>query len=175
SQMLLDLLEISRIGNDDPLLKESVSVTTLCLDAVHVRGLPEDLIHIEDEGDHLVTTDTRRFERIVGNLIDNANRHGGGVTAIRIARISHSDPEHIVVAVEDAGPGIPVDEVPKLFEPFTRGEDAKETSGAGLGLAIAIEQAHLLDVELRVESVDPHGARFVMEIPVASEPEDVDE
>ena len=175
SQMLLDLLEISRIGNDDPLLKESVSVTTLCLDAVHVRGLPEDLIRIEDEGDHLVTTDTRRFERIVGNLIDNANRHGGGVTAIRIARISHSDPEHIVVAVEDAGPGIPVDEVPKLFEPFTRGEDAKETSGAGLGLAIAIEQAHLLDVELRVESVDPHGARFVMEIPVASEPEDVDE
>jgi len=175
SQMLLDLLEISRIGNDDPFLKESVSVTTLCLYAVHVRGLPEDLIHIEDEGDHLVTTDTRRFERIVGNLIDNANRHGGGVTAIRIARISHSDPEHIVVAVEDAGPGIPVDEVPKLFEPFTRGEDAKETSGAGLGLAIAIEQAHLLDVELRVESVDPHGARFVMEIPVASEPEDVDE
>ena len=175
SQMLLDLLEISRIGNDDPLLKESVSVTTLCLDAIHVRGLPEDLIHVEDEGDHLITTDTRRFERIVGNLIDNANRHGGGVTAIHIARISHSDPEHIVVAVEDAGPGIPVDEVPKLFEPFTRGEDAKETSGAGLGLAIAIEQAHLLDVELRVESVDPHGARFVMEIPVAIEPEDVDE
>ena len=175
SQMLLDLLEISRIGNDDPLLKESVSVTTLCLDAIHVRGLPEDLIHVEDDGDHLITTDTRRFERIVGNLIDNANRHGGGVTAIHIARISHSDPEHIVVAVEDAGPGIPVDEVPKLFEPFTRGEDAKETSGAGLGLAIAIEQAHLLDVELRVESVDPHGARFVMEIPVAIEPEDVDE
>ena len=175
SQMLLDLLEISRIGNDDPLLKESVSVTTLCLDAIHVRGLPEDLIHVEDDGDHLITTDTRRFERIVGNLIDNANRHGGGVTAIRVARISDSDPEHIVVAVEDAGPGIPVDEVPKLFEPFTRGEDAKETSGAGLGLAIAIEQAHLLDVELRVESVDPHGARFVMEIPVAVEPEDVNE
>jgi hypothetical protein len=42
-------------------------------------------------------------------------------------------------------------------------------------LAIAIEQAHLLDVELRVESVDPHGARFVMEIPVAMGPEDVDE
>jgi two-component system sensor histidine kinase MtrB len=175
SQMLLDLLEISRIGNDDPLLKETVSVTTLCLDAIHVRGLPEDLIHVEDDGDHLITTDTRRFERIVGNLIDNANRHGQGVTAIRVARISDSDPEHIVVAVEDAGPGIPVDEVPKLFEPFTRGEDAKETSGAGLGLAIAIEQAHLLDVELRVESVDPHGARFVMEIPVAVEPEDVNE
>lgn len=172
SQMLLDLLEISRIGNDDPLLKETVSVTTLCLDAIHVRGLPEELIHVDDSEDHLITTDTRRFERIVGNLIDNANRHGGGVTAIRIARITDTKPQLIVVAVEDQGPGIPSSEVPKLFEPFTRGEDAKETVGAGLGLAIAIEQAHLLDVELRVESVDPHGARFVMEIPVAVELEE---
>lgn len=174
SQMLLDLLEISRIGNDDPLLKETVSATTLCLDAIHVRGLSEDLIHVDDTDEDLITTDTRRFERIVGNLIDNANRHGGGVTAIRIARTSDTDPAHIVIAIEDEGPGIPPDEVPKLFEPFTRGEDAKETSGAGLGLAIAIEQAHLLEVELRVESVEPHGARFVMEIPVADEQENGD-
>ena len=167
SQMLLDLLEISRIGNDDPLLKETVSVTTLCLDAIHVRGLSEELIHVDDSDDHLITTDTRRFERIVGNLIDNANRHGGGVTAIRIARVTDSDPHYIVVTVEDEGPGIPTDEIPKLFEPFTRGEDAKETVGAGLGLAIAIEQAQLLDIELRVESVEPHGARFIMEIPIA--------
>ncbi|MFY9208735.1 MAG: HAMP domain-containing sensor histidine kinase [Candidatus Nanopelagicales bacterium] len=174
SQMLLDLLEISRIGNDDPLLEETVSATTLCLDAIHVRGLSEDLIDVDDTDEHLITTDTRRFERIVGNLIDNANRHGGGVTAIRIARTSDTDPAHIVIAIEDEGPGIPPDEVPKLFEPFTRGEDAKETSGAGLGLAIAIEQAHLLEVELRVESVEPHGARFVMEIPVADEQENGD-
>lgn len=172
SQMLLDLLEISRIGNDDPLLKETVSVTTLCLDAIQVRGLPEDLIHLDDSEDHLITTDTRRFERIVGNLIDNANRHGGGITAIRIVRITDTDLAHIVVSIEDQGPGIPVDEVPRLFEPFTRGEHARETVGAGLGLAIAIEQAQLLDVELRVESVDPHGARFVMEIPVAVALED---
>jgi signal transduction histidine kinase len=169
SQMLLDLLEISRIGSDDPLLKETVSVTTLCRDAIRVRGLPGELIRVDDSHELLITTDTRRFERIVGNLIDNANRHGDGVTAIRIYRATDSDPQYIVVSVEDQGPGIPTDEIPKLFEPFTRGEDAKETVGAGLGLAIAIEQAHLLGVELRVESVEPHGARFVMQIPVAVE------
>jgi len=171
SQMLLDLLEISRIGNDDPLLKETISVTTLCLDAIHVRGLSEDLIHVDGSVDHFITTDTRRFERIVGNLIDNANRHGQGVTAIRIERVIDTDPHCIVVSVEDQGPGIPANEISKLFEPFTRGEDARETSGAGLGLAIAMEQAHLLDVELRVEKVDPHGARFVMVIPAAVPPE----
>lgn len=175
SQMLLDLLEISRIGNDDPPLKETLSVTTLCLDAIRIRGLSEDFIQVDDSHELLITTDTRRFERIVGNLIDNANRHGGGLTAIRIYRVTDSVPHRIIVSVEDQGPGIPANEVPKLFEPFTRGEDAKETVGAGLGLAIAVEQAHLLGIELRVESVEPHGAQFVMEIPVADELEEIHE
>ncbi len=84
SQMLIDLLEISRIGNDDPPLLESVDVRTLCLDAIHVRNLPEDLVIGSSQ---VIRTDTRRFERIVGNLIDNANRHGGGVTAVRIEQM----------------------------------------------------------------------------------------
>jgi two-component system, OmpR family, sensor histidine kinase MtrB len=163
SQMLIDLLEISRIGSDDPPLLESVDVRMLCLDAVHVRNLPENLVR----GDSvLIRTDTRRFERIVGNLIDNANRHGDGVTAICINQPDSHETGRVTVCVEDNGPGIPSSEVDKLFEPFTRGEAAKETSGAGLGLAIASEQAHLLGIQLRVESTETGGARFVIEIPV---------
>jgi signal transduction histidine kinase len=163
SQMLIDLLEISRIGNDDPPLLESVDVRTLCLDAVHIRNLPEDLV----QGDSvLIRTDTRRFERIVGNLIDNANRHGDGVTAICINQYESGDSSYVSVCVEDNGPGIPVAGVNELFEPFTRGEAAKETSGAGLGLAIASEQAHLLGIRLRVESTETGGARFIIEIPM---------
>jgi K+-sensing histidine kinase KdpD len=114
----------------------------------------------------MIRTDTRRFERIVGNLIDNANRHGGGVTAIRIDEVASHGSNVVTVSVEDNGPGIPVAEVNELFEPFTRGEAAKETSGAGLGLAIASEQSHLLGIQLRVESTETGGARFVIEIPV---------
>lgn len=162
SQMLIDLLEISRIGNDDPPLLESVDVRTLCLDAVHVRNLPEDLVIGLSQ---VIRTDTRRFERIVGNLIDNANRHGGGVTAVRIEQCGFPKDGCVRVCVEDTGPGIPVSEIDRLFEPFTRGEDAKETSGAGLGLAIAFEQARLLGIRVSVESPDSGGARFVIEIP----------
>jgi signal transduction histidine kinase len=162
TQMLIDLLEISRIGNDDPPLLESVDVRTLCLDAVHVRNLPEDLVIGLSQ---VIRTDTRRFERIVGNLIDNANRHGGGVTAVRIEQCGFPKDGCVRVCVEDNGPGIPVSEIDRLFEPFTRGEDAKETSGAGLGLAIAFEQAHLLGIRVSVESPDSGGARFVIEIP----------
>ncbi len=162
SQMLIDLLEISRIGNDDPPLLESVDVRTLCLDAIHVRNLPEALVIGSSQ---VIRTDTRRFERIVGNLIDNANRHGGGVTAVRIEQCESPHEGCVRVCVEDNGPGIPSNEVDRLFEPFTRGEDAKKTSGAGLGLAIAYEQAHLLGIQISIESPDGGGARFVIDIP----------
>ena len=162
SQMLIDLLEISRIGNDDPPLLESVDVRTLCLDAIHIRNLPNNLVIGASQ---VIRTDTRRFERIVGNLIDNANRHGGGVKAVRIEQCAFPKEGYVRVCVEDNGPGIPASEVDRLFEPFTRGEDAKETSGAGLGLAIAFEQAHLLGITVEFESPASGGSRFVIEIP----------
>lgn len=163
SQMLIDLLEISRIGSDDPPLIESVDVKTLCLDAVHVRDLPEELVVGQSQS---VKTDTRRFARIVGNLIDNANRHGGGVQCIRIGTTQRDGVRLVQVRVEDGGPGISAEEVDRLFEPFARGEDARKTSGAGLGLAIAHEQAALLGINVIVDQEFSDGACFVIEIPV---------
>jgi two-component system sensor histidine kinase MtrB len=141
-----------------------VDVRTLCLDAIHIRNLPNNLVIGATQ---VIRTDTRRFERIVGNLIDNANRHGDGVTAVRIEQCPFPKEGYVRVCVEDTGPGIPASEVDRLFEPFTRGEDAKETSGAGLGLAIAFEQAHLLGITVEFESPASGGSRFVIEIPPA--------
>ncbi len=160
SQMLLDLLEISRIGGDDPIQVESVDVSLLCLDVIRVRNLSDELV----TGDKpVIRTDGRRFERVVGNLVENAQRHGGGVEQVRVERLA----ETVRVYVEDRGPGIDPAQLEKLFEPFSRGEDAHHTSGAGLGLAIAREQANLLNAELIVENRDSGGARFIVEIPVA--------
>ena len=166
SQMLLDLLEISRIGGDDPLQIETVDVSLLCLDTVRVRNLPDDLV----TGDSpIIRTDGRRFERIVGNLVENAQRHGGGVDSVRVERLAST----VRVYVEDRGPGIDPDQLEKLFEPFSRGEDAHHTSGAGLGLAIAREQANLLNAELIVDNRDGGGARFIVEIPVTNDGDDL--
>jgi len=162
SQMLLDLLEISRIGGDDPIQIETVDVSLLCLDVVRVRNLPDELV----TGDSpIIRTDGRRFERIVGNLVENAQRHGGGVEQVRIERRDHT----VRIYVEDSGPGIDPGQLEKLFEPFSRGEDAHHTSGAGLGLAIAREQANLLNADLIVENRESGGARFIVEIPVSRE------
>jgi len=165
SQMLLDLLEISRIGGDDPIQIETVDVSLLCLDVVRVRNLPDTLV----VGDApVIRTDGRRFERIVGNLVENAERHGGGVEQVKVELLEHT----ARISVEDRGPGIDQAQLVKLFEPFSRGEDAHHTSGAGLGLAIAREQANLLNAELIVENRSSGGARFIVEIPVTGDGND---
>jgi len=159
SQMLLDLLEISRIGSDDPLQVESIDVRTLCNDVVRMRNLPDALV---TGASPVVRTDSRRFERIVGNLVDNAQRHGGGVVGVVVSETEG----RVRIAVEDNGPGISAEDKEKMFEPFTRGEGAQHTSGAGLGLAIASEQAALLGAHLDIENREGGGTRFCVDIPV---------
>ena len=167
SQMLLDLLEISRIGGDELLQVESVDLSLLCRDVIRIRGLSETLI----TGDApVVRTDARRFERIVGNLIDNAQRHGSGVKQVLVQR--HPDMVH--VCVDDAGPGVDPQSLERLLEPFTRGDESVSTSGAGLGLAIAAEQANLLGARLLVQASPLGGSRFVIELPVAGGDDDAD-
>lgn len=88
------------------------------------------------------------LKRAVANLVSNAAAYGGG------ARVSLPPPEGAVmrVLVEDDGPGIPPDELERVFEPFYRleGSRNRETGGTGLGLSIArnILRAHGGDVVL---------------------------
>jgi signal transduction histidine kinase len=75
----------------------------------------------------------------------------------------------VSVMVDDAGPGVDQDLRDRLFEPFSRGHASHRTQGAGLGLAIAREQATVLGGELWVEPSVMGGARFVVRLPLASE------
>ena len=159
SQTLLDLLEISRIGADDPPQWESANIMQLCQGVLEARGLPLSLA-VGDQP--VVRTDARRFERIIGNLVDNAERHGAGIVRLTIER----EPAVVRVFVDDAGPGIEAEMAERIFEPFARGEGSSSTPGAGLGLAIAQEQASVLGVTLRATTSPHGGARFVVELPV---------
>ena len=162
AQMLIDLLEISRIGSDDPPQWENADIAALCREVVESRGLDVAMV-VGDEP--VARTDARRFERIVGNLVDNAQNHGGGIKMVVIA----ADDRHVRVNVDDAGPGVDETLRERLFEPFARGNAAHRTQGAGLGLAIALEQAHVLGGNLWVETSPEGGARFVAELPVTQE------
>jgi two-component system osmolarity sensor histidine kinase EnvZ len=79
------------------------------------------------------------IERLVGNLIENAVRHGGEEVSIR----TRAEGNEVVLSVLDRGPGIPPREVERLMQPFTRLDVARGTPGAGLGLAIVDRIARL--------------------------------
>lgn len=163
SAMVLDLLEISSVTSDTDLQRETADVTALVREVLRDRDLPEDLVHGEET---LAHTDARRFERIVGNLVDNAQRHGDGVTRIEVTSPETSgDP--VVITVDDEGPGIEPEEAKRLFEPFTRGSGSAGTDGAGLGLALVREQSRRLGASVEI-AANPagRGARFVVTLPV---------
>ena len=83
--------------------------------------------------------DRLRVEQALGNLVDNAFRHGSGAISVAAAQRDGS----VELRVADEG-GFPADQARHAFEPFTRGDDARSGGGAGLGLAIvdAVARAH---------------------------------
>ena len=75
---------------------------------------------------------------VVNNLLDNAQRYGGPHIVLRVRPLAGGGAE---VTVEDDGPGVPAEQMERLFEPFWRGDraDLRNDQGTGLGLAIARE------------------------------------
>ena len=106
--------------------------------------------------------DQLRFERILANLLENAAHHGGG--PLRIS-IEPTDGPFLLVAVEDAGPGVARGERVRIFERFARGSAARHRIGTGLGLALVAEHATAQGGEAWVEDRPGGGARFVVRLP----------
>lgn len=92
----------------------------------------------------LVWMNPSKVTRVLSNLLSNALRHTPDGGEVRVTAVRAAD--GVQVTVEDSGPGFNPDDLPRLFEQFYRGEQARSraTGGAGLGLAIAkgIIEAH---------------------------------
>jgi signal transduction histidine kinase len=88
----------------------------------------------------LVSVDPLRLEQALGNLVDNALRHGGRTIVLSAGAAS----DGVELHVRDDGAGFPADFLPRAFERFTRADAARGRGGSGLGLAIvaAIAEAH---------------------------------
>ena len=105
------------------------------------------------------------LHRLVLNLMENALRHPDPGTAVEatVERVNGG----VILAVEDDGPGIPLDQREKVFERFYRGTgDRSGSSGLGLSIVRAVAESHKGSVRLE-EPLDGRGARFVVRIPTA--------
>jgi len=169
-----DLLEISRFdAGAIRLHREDLLVAELVRAAVAVSSVPQTPVHVSERGESMVMQgDRRRLARVVANLIDNSRLHGGGDAEVHVSEAENEGEPigHVWIAVEDHGPGVPLDERDLVFERFARGAVAGRRSssdGAGLGLALVDEHIRMHGGRVWVEDRrdGETGARFVLELP----------
>jgi signal transduction histidine kinase len=104
--------------------------------------------------------------QVLLNLISNANRFTpGGQIGVVVHGPGEVMPGFLDVEVTDAGPGIPVGDLERIFEPFEQ-SPAGEGDGSGLGLTVSREFARALGGDLLVRSMIGQGACFTLRLPV---------
>jgi len=150
-RLVEDLLVLARLdGMAVGRHRERVDLAAMALEA----GAPA----VSGSGSALAEPDVVR--RILRNLVDNATRHARDRVAVTVA--------DGWVTVDDDGQGIPVPDRGRVFERFTRLDDARarDAGGSGLGLAIARESARAADGDVVVEDSPWGGARLTVTLPV---------
>lgn len=106
--------------------------------------------------------DAKLLRRMLRNLLENAQRHGGQGVALTLSR----DPSGFVVEVADRGPGVSASEREAIFEPFYRSSQASEShGGVGLGLALVRSIARQHGGRAQCLAREGGGARFVVHLP----------
>jgi two-component system, OmpR family, sensor histidine kinase MtrB len=168
ARMVEDLLEISSVEAAGRRLSlEPVRIGALVeLAANSVAG--RAVTEIASDAAHLVVqADKRRLERVISNLVENAEIHGGGVRRVLVDRVD----EQARIVVEDAGPGVPAAEREHVFERFGRGPRDRrghdqQAAGVGLGLALAAEHVRLHGGHISVADRAGGGARFMVDLPI---------
>jgi heavy metal sensor kinase len=145
SQLAEDLLVLARSqGGELPVRRERLAVAELLADVRerYARRAAEAGRSLELQADDRLelSVDRLRAEQALGNLVENALRHGRG----RILLQAHRRNGRVELHVRDEGPGFALEFIERAFEPFTRGDPARVGPGAGLGLAIVdvIARAH---------------------------------
>ena len=160
-RLVEELMEISRFdAGRETVQADPVEILPLVAAVLRARGWDGRVVV---DGDGLVlSTDRRRLERIVANLVGNALEHGGRQVRVRVGR----DGRGAFVEVDDAGPGIPGEHIPYLFDRFYKADPSRSGTGSGLGLAIAMENARLLGGDIEVRSELGVGSQFRLVLPV---------
>lgn len=159
--LVADLLQLARLDEGHPIRHVTVNLTALAADAVaDMKALnpqrPTSLVGLDsaDPAPVMVVADEDKIRQVLSNLIGNTVQHTTPQTAVDIA--VGQDGLNAIVEVRDHGPGVPSEDLWRIFGRFHRVDTSRSraSGGSGLGLAIvaAIAQAH-------------HGAVQALETP----------
>lgn len=172
-RLLSDLLRLSAIEAQAPesAVREPVRLRAIAAHAAQTveerRAAKGATIAVEVPDDAIALGDPAGLEQVLENLVDNALKYGPSGVRVRVSGERLGD--RVCAIVEDTGPGIPAEHLPRVFERFYRVDPARsrEEGGAGLGLAIVKHLVELMHGSVTVESEVGKGTRFVVTLPAA--------
>ncbi|SFW47306.1 sensor histidine kinase [Selenomonas ruminantium] len=160
-----DLLELTRLQNPGfTLQKETLDVTEAFQDAVRQMQIMAAAKHIKIVTDfhqpQIIEGDYGRLRQLLVILLDNAIKFSPEETSITVAQ--EITPQGWQFSVTDQGCGIPLEELPHIFNKFRSSRGQANRQGTGLGLAIAQEIAQRHGLQLTCESKLGQGSKFII-------------
>jgi signal transduction histidine kinase len=170
-QLITDILDIFSSERGEPSLESSGTAPDACKIIANVvaESTPAGERHatrIEsrtEDAPCLVAAEETRLFRVLTNLVDNALRYSPRGGTIRVA--ARREGRKVRISVEDEGPGVPPEVMPRLFEKFSRGRTG---SGTGLGLYFCRITIERWGGEIGYEPREEGGARFWLRLPLAN-------
>lgn len=172
NRMVGDFLDASRIqAGELELHRSPQDLRAIIEDSVLLYRQTSDRHRIlYDPGDEplVCNVDATRVNQVLNNLLSNAIKYSPNGGEIRVSL--ERDENSALVRVRDQGIGIPKNEIPKIFEPFRRARQTKETiPGVGLGLSVAKRIVESHGGAIEIESEPGVGSTFSLRIPLMTE------
>lgn len=157
-----DLLELARLDTGPQSRTQPCDISQIVADVVARRPNDRILISVSTQR-ATASVRVRDIERLITNLLDNAQRHTKQTVTVDVA----IDGPNVRMVVDDDGPGIEESERERVFERFARLDEARgdRDGGTGLGLAICQQIATSHQGKVNIETSPTGGARIVVTLP----------
>jgi two-component system OmpR family sensor kinase len=163
-----DMLRLARLDQHPGQQLEPVDFGALATECVQRArtASPDRTWQCAYTGDLEVTGDEELLRRAIDNILGNVAAHTPAGSTATLTATGHDG--HVVLDVSDDGPGVPPDQLPRIFDRFYRAGVSSRRPGSGLGLAIVAAVAAAHDGTVAAASNDPHGLRITLALPATT-------
>jgi two-component system, OmpR family, sensor kinase len=160
-----EMLALSRMEADLPGMEREwidlAALTAQCVESARLDAEKRSVqIHLDHAGQARVLGSEMLIERVIDNLISNAVKYSpeNGRIEVNVRQAGNGSEWRI----RDHGPGVPEEDIQRLFQPFYRGANATLASGHGLGLSIVRRVVDLHDGDVQLRNAEPQGLEVVL-------------